>query len=145
MVCDNVRPAIHKSLSCLLGWCFMRGLRCHFISMSNKFPLKLEVTSRHDHEASNQTKKLLCTCMTAVQCALMHVLFVEMKKKTRITNVVHVYCFSVVSYEPWQEKNCLRGLRPGQTQTPCTVIEASWKHEFGMKERTCTFEHAPWR
>ena len=64
-------------------------------------------------------------------------------KKKGITNVVHVYCFNVVSYEPRQEKICLRGLRPGQTQTPCTAIEASWKLEFGLKERTCTFGHAP--
>ena len=64
MVCDNVRPPLHKSLSCLLGWCYVQGLRCHFISMSGKSPMKLEVTSRHDHscllgrKASNQTNKI---------------------------------------------------------------------------------------
>ena len=85
MVCDNVRPPLHKRLSCLLGWCFMQDLRCHFISMSGKSPMKLEVTFRHDHscllgrKSSNLTKKLLYTCMTVVQCALMHVLFVEIK------------------------------------------------------------------
>ena len=38
-----------KALGCLLGWCFVQGLRCHFTSMSGKSPMKLEVTSRHDH------------------------------------------------------------------------------------------------
>ena len=28
-------PFIFISLSCLLGWCFMQGLRCHFISMAD--------------------------------------------------------------------------------------------------------------
>ena len=61
MVSDKVRPLLHKSLSCLLGWCFMQGLRCHFISMSGKSPTKLEVTSQHDlscllgRKASSQT------------------------------------------------------------------------------------------
>ena len=51
------------SLSCLLGWCLMQGLRCHFILMSGKSPIKLEVTSQHDHscllgrKASNQSNK----------------------------------------------------------------------------------------
>ena len=63
MVYDKVRPLLHKSLSCLLGWCFMQGLRCHFISVSGKSPTKLEVTSRHDlscllgRKASNKTNK----------------------------------------------------------------------------------------
>ena len=41
----------------------MQGLRCHFISMPGKSPMKLEVTSRHDHscllgrKASKQTNK----------------------------------------------------------------------------------------
>ena len=41
----------------------MLGLRCHFISMPGKSPMKLEVTSRHDHscllgrKASKQTNK----------------------------------------------------------------------------------------
>ena len=63
VVCGKVRPLLHKSLRCLLGWCFMQGLRCHFISVSGKSPIKLEVTSRYDHscllgrKASNQTNK----------------------------------------------------------------------------------------
>ena len=67
----------------------------------------------------------------------MHVLLEEMKK------TIHVYCFNVVLYEPRQEKNCLWGFRAGQTQTHCMAIEASWKLEFGMKKRICTFGHAP--
>ena len=41
----------------------VQGLRCHFISMPGKSPMKLEVTSRHDHscllgrKASKQTNK----------------------------------------------------------------------------------------
>ena len=41
----------------------MQGLRCHFISMSDIRPTKLEVISRHDHscllgrKTSNQSNK----------------------------------------------------------------------------------------
>ena len=42
-----------------------------------------------------------------------------------------------------KKKTCLWGFRAGQTQTHCMAIEASWKLEFGMKERICTFGHAP--
>ena len=41
----------------------VQGLRCHFISIPGKSPMKLEVTSRHDHscllgrKASKQTKQ----------------------------------------------------------------------------------------
>ena len=46
-------------------WCgaSVQGLRCNFISMPGKSPMKLEVTSRHDHscllgrKASKQTNK----------------------------------------------------------------------------------------
>lgn len=32
------------------------------------------------HQIKQKKKQLLYTCMTVVQCALMHVLFVEIKK-----------------------------------------------------------------
>ena len=38
-----------KALAAYLGGAFVQGLRCHFISMPGKSPMKLEVTSRHDH------------------------------------------------------------------------------------------------
>ena len=50
-----------KALAAYWGGAFVQGLRCHFISMSGKSPMKLEVTSRHDHscllgrKASKQT------------------------------------------------------------------------------------------
>ena len=51
-----------KALAAYWGGAFVQGLRCHLISMSGKSPMKLEVTSRHDHscllgrKASKQTK-----------------------------------------------------------------------------------------
>ena len=53
-----------KALAAYWGVAFVQGLRCHFISMPGKSPMKLEVTSRHDHscllgrKASKQTKTL---------------------------------------------------------------------------------------
>ena len=50
-----------KALAAYCGGAFVQGLRCHFISMPGKSPIKLEVTSRHDHscllgrKASKQT------------------------------------------------------------------------------------------
>ena len=50
-----------KALAAYWGGAFVQGLRCHFISMPGKSPMKLEVTSRHDHscllgrKASKQT------------------------------------------------------------------------------------------
>ena len=45
----------------------------------------------------------------------------------------NVYNFNTASYEPRQEKICLRRLRPRHIhKTACTVTEAS----FGIKERT---------
>ena len=52
-----------KALAAYWGGAFVQGLRCHFISMPGKSPMKLEVTSRHDHscllgrKASKQTNK----------------------------------------------------------------------------------------
>ena len=52
-----------KALAAYWGGASVQGLRCHFISMPGKSPMKLEVTSRHDHscllgcKASKQTKK----------------------------------------------------------------------------------------
>ena len=52
-----------KALAAYWGGPFVQGLRCHFISMPGKSPMKLEVTSRHDHscllgrKASKQTKQ----------------------------------------------------------------------------------------
>ena len=52
-----------KALAAYWGGAFVQGLRCHFISMPGKSPMKLEVTSRHDHscllgrKASKQTKQ----------------------------------------------------------------------------------------
>ena len=51
-----------KALAAYWGGASVQGLRCHFISMAGKSPMKLEVTSRHDHscllgrKASKQTK-----------------------------------------------------------------------------------------
>ena len=51
-----------KALAAYWGGAFVQGLRCHFFSMPGKSPMKLEVTSRHDHscllgrKASKQTK-----------------------------------------------------------------------------------------
>ena len=56
-----------KALAAYWGGAFVQGLRCHFISMPGKSPMKLEVTSRHDHscllgrKASKQTNKLFCS------------------------------------------------------------------------------------
>ena len=53
----------NKALAAYWGGTFVQGLRCHFISMPGKSPMKLEVTSRHDHscllgrKASKQTNK----------------------------------------------------------------------------------------
>ena len=53
---------ILKALAAYWGGASVQGLRCHFISMPGKSPMKLEVTSRHDHscllgrKASKQTK-----------------------------------------------------------------------------------------
>ena len=42
---------------------------------------------------------------------------------------------------PRHEKICLRGLRPGRRhKTGCTAKEASWRLEFGIKEKTNTFD-----
>ena len=38
-----------KALAAYWGGAFVQGLRFHFISMPGKSPMKLEVTSRHDH------------------------------------------------------------------------------------------------
>ena len=38
-----------KALAAYWGGASVQGLRCHFISMPGKSPMKLEVTSRHDH------------------------------------------------------------------------------------------------
>ena len=52
-----------KALAAYWGGAFVQGLRCHFISIPGKSPMKLEVTSRHDHscllgrKASKQTNK----------------------------------------------------------------------------------------
>ena len=52
-----------KAFAAYWGGAFVQGLRCHFISMPGKSPMKLEVTSRHDHscllgrKASKQTKQ----------------------------------------------------------------------------------------
>ena len=56
-----------KALAAYWGGAFVQGLRCHFISMPGKSPMKLEVTSRHDHscllgrKASKQTNKQTIT------------------------------------------------------------------------------------
>ena len=53
-----------KALAAYWGGASVQGLRCHFISMPGKSPMKLEVTSRHDHscllgrKASKQTNKI---------------------------------------------------------------------------------------
>ena len=53
-----------KALAAYWGGAFVQGLRCHFISMPGKSPMKLEVTFRHDHscllgrKASKQTNKI---------------------------------------------------------------------------------------
>ena len=42
-----------------------------------------------------------------------------------------------------QEKICFRGLRSGRRhKSGFTAIEASWRLEFGFKERTSTFDFA---
>ena len=52
-----------KALAAYWGGAFVQGFRCHFISMPGKSPMKLELTSRHDHscllglKASIQTNK----------------------------------------------------------------------------------------
>ena len=52
-----------KALAAYWGGASVQGLRCHFISMQGKSPMKLEVTSRHDYscllgrKASKQTNK----------------------------------------------------------------------------------------
>ena len=52
-----------KALAAYWGGAFVQGLRCHCILMPGKSPMKLEVTSRHDHscllgrKASKQTNK----------------------------------------------------------------------------------------
>ena len=54
-----------KALAAYWGGASVQGLRCHFISMPGKSPMKLEVTSRHDHscllgrKASKQTNKII--------------------------------------------------------------------------------------
>ena len=49
----------------------------------------------------------------------------------------NVINFDTASYEPCHEKICLRGLRPGHRhKTGCTATEASWRLDFGIKERT---------
>ena len=54
-----------KALAAYWGGAFVQGLRCHFISMPGKSPMKLEVTSRNDHscllgrKASKQNKQTL--------------------------------------------------------------------------------------
>ena len=56
-----------KALAAYWGGASVQGLRCHFISMPGKSPMKLEVTSRHDHscllgrKASKQTNKQNCS------------------------------------------------------------------------------------
>ena len=39
-----VRPFLHISLSCLLGWCCIADLEVSFNSMSGRCPAKLEAT-----------------------------------------------------------------------------------------------------
>ena len=52
-----------KALAAYCGGAFVQGLRCHFISMPGKSPMKLEVMSGHDHscllgrKASKQNKR----------------------------------------------------------------------------------------
>ena len=54
-----------KALAAYWGGASVQGLRCHFISMPGKSPMKLEVTSRYDHscllgrKVSKQTNKCL--------------------------------------------------------------------------------------
>ena len=54
-----------KALAAYWGGAFVQGLRCHFISMPGKSPMKLEVTSLRDHSCllgrkeSKQNKTML--------------------------------------------------------------------------------------
>ena len=59
----------------------------------------------------------------------------------------YMYSFNNASYTshelPCHEGICLWGLRPGRRhKTGCTSKEASWRLEFGIKERTSTFDFA---
>ena len=62
-----------KALAAYWGGAFVQGLRCHFISMPGKSPMKLEVTSRHDHscllgrKASKQTNKTIINEKMSIQ------------------------------------------------------------------------------
>ena len=48
----------------------------------------------------------------------------------------NVYNFNTASYESRHEKICLRGVRPGRRhKMVCMATEASWRLEFGIKER----------
>ena len=63
-------------LAAYWGGAFVQGLRCHFISMPGKSPMKLEVTSRHDHscllgrKASKQTNYKLLVFMSEIKTNL---------------------------------------------------------------------------
>ena len=53
-----------------------------------------------------------------------------------MTESYNVYNFDTASHEPRQEKICLRGVRQGRRQKMvCMTTEASWRLEFGIKER----------
>ena len=48
----------------------------------------------------------------------------------------NVYNFNTASYGQRHEIICLRGVRPGRRhETVCIAKEASWRLEFGIKER----------
>ena len=48
----------------------------------------------------------------------------------------NVYNFDTASNKPRNEKICLRDVRPGQRhKMVCMATEASWRLEFGIKER----------
>ena len=59
----------------------------------------------------------------------------------------YMYSFNKASYMSHKlsrhKKICLRGLRPGRRhKIGCTAKEAYWRLEFGIKERTSTFDFA---
>ena len=62
-----------KALAAYWGGAFVQGLRCHLISMPGKSPMKLEVTSRHDHscllgrKASKQTNKIMTRLISSIK------------------------------------------------------------------------------
>ena len=59
-----------KALAAYWGGASVQGLRCHFISMPGKSPMKLEVTSRHDHSCLLGRKTSKQTFFTAIYCQL---------------------------------------------------------------------------